>query len=198
MIGITRCRNWKIPSLVGAGGRGTRNRSVRGGPGRVECRRWRRRRILWSVAVEPWEFTAGVDDHCNILRRRSDRQRDSEADVMPERKLVRRSPDGFRRNNLGFEGKKKGWVLWGTEYEILKDRKQSTEEEREQRFEKFVVWGIESYTIIPHFPFLSWNIGIEKQLGAVGSCTEWRNPSNFVGFLLFARTECSQIFATVR
>ena len=57
--------------------------------------------------MKPGELASCVDDHGNVLRRSPNSERDSEAHVVVERKLVWRSRNGPSWNYLSFEWQNK-------------------------------------------------------------------------------------------
>ena len=123
----------EILGLGRACGWGTRYRRVRGRLGRVESGG-----KVWSfVVVKLGELTSSVNDHGNVLRRSPNSERDSEAHVVVERKLVWRSRNGPSWNYLSFE--------WQNKCRCLRWRRTkccSVEKKKRERFEKWDWEGI--------------------------------------------------------
>ena len=98
LVGVARSGYGKVPGPGRTGGRGTRDGRVGSGPGRVECK------VSGFVTIKPRELASGVDDHRNVLGRRSDCDGDYETHIVMKWKLVWGFWEGPRWYFLGFDG----------------------------------------------------------------------------------------------
>lgn len=100
LVGVAGSGYGEVLGPGRTGGRRARDGRVGGGPGRVESGV----KVSGFVAVKPRELASSVDDHGNVLWRRSHCDGDCEGDIVMKGKPVWGLWEGPRWNLLSFEG----------------------------------------------------------------------------------------------